>query len=299
MMNSEINTIKSILNKAYPKFYVNSVLDLGNYYIVNLQKNGLNVDEFVLDSLYKVDKKTKKVSSFTLAENRKAYLNALKNPLYLKNRDDSKMELKHYGTPRHSGRYPWGSGKRPKQRLERSKDEDDDFIVSGSRVVSSARSTISKKKEKKGKEKEKSPIQKATDAVKEDTAYRKALAENQRTRHPKLSPNDLTTAATKFKDASNYMDSVSKGVSSAWNDLHNAKYRNEDRSKNVKDLSNAELQNVIARIKLEQEYNRITMPQKKSGYDRTMAALSVIGTAATVTATGLSIAAGVKALRRQ
>ena len=297
MMSSEINTIKNILNKAYPKFYVNSVLDLGDYYVVNLQKNGLNADEFVLDSLYKVDKKTKKVSSFTPAENRKAYLNALKNPLYLKNRDESKMELKHYGTPRHSGRYPWGSGKRPKQRLERSKNEDDDFIVSGSRVVSGARSTVSK--EKKQKESEKSPVKKKTDAIKEDTAYRKALAENQRIRNPKLSPDNLTTAATKFKDASKYMVDVSNGVSSAWNDLHNAKYRNKDRSKKVKDLSNAELQNVIARIKLEQEYNRITMPQKRSGYDKTMAALSVIGTAATVTATGLSIAAGVKALRRQ
>lgn len=32
--------------------------------------------------------------------------------------------LVHYGTPRHSGRYPWGSGKRPKQRLEQSKNEE-------------------------------------------------------------------------------------------------------------------------------------------------------------------------------
>ena len=294
-----INDVIKSFKQTNPSFYVNSILDLGTYYVVNLQKNSSNPENFILDNLYKMDKKTKKVESFVIDDDRKAYLNALKNPLYLKNRDDSKMELKHYGTPRHSGRYPWGSGKRPKQRLERSKDEDDNFIVSGSRVVSSARSTISKKKEKKGKEKEKSPIQKAADAVKEDTAYRKALAENQRIRHPKLSPNDLTTAATKFKDASNYMDSVSKGVSSAWNDLHNAKYRNKDRSKKVKDLSNAELQNVIARIRLEQEYNRITMPQKKSGYDKTMAALSVIGTAATITATGLSIAAGVKALKKQ
>lgn len=294
-----INDVIKSFKQTNPSFYVNSILDLGTYYVVNLQKNSSNPENFILDNLYKMDKKTKKVESFVIDDDRKAYLNALKNPLYIKNRDDSKMELKHYGTPRHSGRYPWGSGKRPKQRLERSKDEDDDFIVSGSRVVSSARSTISKKKEKKGKEKEKSPIQKATDAVKADTAYRKALAENQRTRHPKLSPDDLTTAATKFKDASKYMVDVSNGVSSAWNDLHNAKYRNKDRSKKVKDLSNAELQNVIARIKLEQEYNRITMPQKKSGYDKTMAALSVIGTAATVTATGLSIAAGVKALRRQ
>lgn len=156
-----------------------------------------------------------------------------------------------------------------------------------------------KKNKKNSSNTPKSDTAKATDAIREDTAYRKALAENQRIRNPKLSPDKLTTAATKFKDASKYMDDVSKGVSNAWNDLHNAKYRNKDRSKEVKDLSNAELQNVIARIKLEQEYNRITMPQKKSGYDKTMAALSVIGTAATMTATGLSIAAGVKALKKQ
>ena len=31
----------------------------------------------------------------------------------------SKRFLKHYGTPRHSGRYPWGSGKNPRQSLNR------------------------------------------------------------------------------------------------------------------------------------------------------------------------------------
>ena len=31
----------------------------------------------------------------------------------------SKQYLKHYGTPRHSGRYPWGSGKNPRQSLNR------------------------------------------------------------------------------------------------------------------------------------------------------------------------------------
>ena len=28
------------------------------------------------------------------------------------------MELMHYGTPRHSGRYPWGSGENPYQHEE-------------------------------------------------------------------------------------------------------------------------------------------------------------------------------------
>lgn len=30
-------------------------------------------------------------------------------------------EIYHYGTKEHSGRYPWGSGDRPKQRLESGK----------------------------------------------------------------------------------------------------------------------------------------------------------------------------------
>lgn len=293
-----VNDVIKSFKRTNPNFYVNSILDLGTYYVVNLQKNSSNPENFILDNLYKMDKKTKKVESFVINDDRKAYLNALKNPLYLKSRDGSETELMHYGTPRHSGRYPWGSGKRPKQRLERSQNkDDDDFIVSGSRTVSSARSTVSK--EKKQKESEKSPKKKATEALKEDTAYRKALAENESLKKMKISSADLAKSAGHFKGAASSMESVSKGVSNAWEDLHNAKYRNKDRSKEVKDLSNAELQNVIARIKLEQEYNRITMPQKKSGYDKTMAALSVIGTAATVTATGLSIAAGVKALRRQ
>lgn len=139
----------------------------------------------------------------------------------------------------------------------------------------------------------------ATEVLKADTEYRKARAENEALRHPKTSSADLAKAAGHFKGAASSLETVSKGVGNAWEALHNAKYRNEDRSKNVKDLSNAELRSTIERIKLDQEYNRITMPQKSKGYDRTMAALSVIGTAATVTATGLSIAAGVKALRKE
>ena len=136
----------------------------------------------------------------------------------------------------------------------------------------------------------------ATEALKADTAYRKALAENEALRHPKISYTGLTKAVDQFKGAATSLETVSKGVSNAWEALHNAKYRNEDRSKNVRELSNAELRNAIERIKLDQEYNSLTMPQKSKGYDRTMAALSLIGTAATVTATGLSIAAGVKAI---
>ena len=36
--------------------------------------------------------------------------------VYIDDADDE--ELMHYGTPRHSGRYPWGSGENPYQRTE-------------------------------------------------------------------------------------------------------------------------------------------------------------------------------------
>ena len=32
--------------------------------------------------------------------------------------DPDNEELQHYGTPRHSGRYPWGSGKNPYQHQD-------------------------------------------------------------------------------------------------------------------------------------------------------------------------------------
>lgn len=110
---------------------------------------------------------------------------------------------------------------------------------------------------------------------------------------------DLAKASGHFKGASSTIDNVSNGISKAWDNLHNAKYGHEDRSKDVSNLTNAELRQAIERIKLNQEYNKITMPSKTKGYDRTMAALAVLGSMATVTATGLSIAAGVKSLRKK
>lgn len=103
-------------------------------------------------------------------------------------------------------------------------------------------------------------------------------------------------AAADTRTASQQMNKVSDGISKAWDNLHNSKYKGEDRSKDVRGLSNEELRRVIERIELDQKYNKLTMPPKSKGYDKTMAALAVLGSIATVTATGLSIAAGVKQL---
>ena len=40
-------------------------------------------------------------------------------------------ELYHYGTPRHSGRYPWGSGKDPYQRNKSLKSTIDNLRKQG------------------------------------------------------------------------------------------------------------------------------------------------------------------------
>jgi len=112
-----------------------------------------------------------------------------------------------------------------------------------------------------------------------------------------MSSQDTAKAASYFKGASSLTGEVSKGVDKAWGALHDLKYGNEDRSKNVRGLTNEELRRTIERIKLDQEYNKLTMPPKSQGYDRTMAALGALGSVMAVTATGLTVAAGFKKLR--
>ena len=121
-------------------------------------------------------------------------------------------------------------------------------------------------------------------------------------RYPKGSgehPKEYAKAAGNFKGAASSIKSVSSGISDAWESLHQMKYANKDRSKKVKDLSNAELKQVIERIKLDQEYNKLTMPSKSKGYDRTMAALSALESSMNIASTGMSFIAGVQNLKRK
>lgn len=138
---------------------------------------------------------------------------------------------------------------------------------------------------------------KATEDIETYNKYRKAVSDKEAAEQ--VSSAELAKASGHFKGASSTIDNVSNGIGKAWDNLHNAKYGHEDRSKEVSSLTNAELKQAIERIKLNQEYNKITMPSKTKGYDKTMAALAVLGSMATVTATGLSIAAGVKSLRKK
>lgn len=200
----------------------------------------------------------------------------------------SKEEFSYRNSLFHGGpgshRFPPGSGKRPFQHVK----------------------GFFKKRKYKAKHME-SKDKKRTDKVekKSEPKDKKETVENTEvktdSKPKKEAPGsaEFTKASTSARVAAKGIDDVSKGVDKAWNSLHNAKYGNEDRSRHVRGLTNEELRRTVERIRLDQEYNKLTMPPKSKGYDRTMAALAVLGSVATVTATGLSIAAGVQALRKK
>lgn len=63
---------------------VNSILDLGEYYVVSMVPKSMPKDDFMVDGLFRIDKKFTSISPFLLDMNREKYLNALKKPLYIR-----------------------------------------------------------------------------------------------------------------------------------------------------------------------------------------------------------------------
>ena len=63
---------------------VNSLLDLGDYYVVSMVPKIMPKDDFMIDGRFKVDKKISKIEGFSTNMDRDKYLKALKNPVYLR-----------------------------------------------------------------------------------------------------------------------------------------------------------------------------------------------------------------------
>lgn len=63
---------------------VNSVLDLGDYYVVSMVPRNMPKDDFMIDGRFKLDKKLTKIEGFNTDMDREKYLKALKNPVYLR-----------------------------------------------------------------------------------------------------------------------------------------------------------------------------------------------------------------------
>lgn len=212
-------------------------------------------------------------------------------------------------SPESSGETSDVKFKKPKPRLEAPKEESKKdskkYVDTTAEEVVNTKTDKKEKNKKEYKENSEPSFEKsydqetATKVVKADTEYRKAVKENAEVQNKTPTSVEFTKAANATRQAATGIDTVSRGVDKAWDSIHNAKYGNEDRSRYVRGLTNEELRRTIERIKLDQEYNKVTMPPKSKGYDRTMAALAILGSMATVTATGLSIAAGVQSLKKR
>ena len=58
---------------------INSILDLGDYYVVSVCPKNIKINETFEGGLFKVDKAIKTVQPFAVDSDRKKYLSALKN----------------------------------------------------------------------------------------------------------------------------------------------------------------------------------------------------------------------------
>lgn len=63
---------------------VNSVLDLGDYYVVTMVPKNMPKDDFMIDGRFKIDKKLNKIEGFNSEMDREKYLKALKSPVYVR-----------------------------------------------------------------------------------------------------------------------------------------------------------------------------------------------------------------------
>ena len=214
------------------------------------------------------------------------------NKLTTTNKGSNELAVKNQETESNdpNWRYADVKFKKPKPRLEEGT------------LVGEVQDS-NKKKEKDNKKQEYINVKPVKDKENKDkqdipeVEYQQPIKEKQK-KDP-MSSQDTAKAASYFKGASSLTGEVTKGIDKAWNSLHDLKYADEDRSKNVRGLTNEELRKTIERIKLDQEYNRITMPPKSKGYDRTMAALGALGSVLAVTATGLTIVAGAKKIKER
>lgn len=105
-------------------------------------------------------------------------------------------------------------------------------------------------------------------------------------------PN-ISLAERTARDVKSTTDDLVNGTTKILNNMKsNRKMKN-----NAKGLSNDELRERIARIRLEKEYNQLTANDINTGYDKTMRVLNTLGTAVSVGAGVVSIIAGVKNMK--
>ena len=206
--------------------------------------------------------------------------------------------LVHYGTPMHSGRYPWGSGERPRQRLEGIGNDPRSF-----RLTSEEKKLI-RKATRSDYDGTKSSLSKS-----EKKALRRALAKQdayrQAKRNARQERRDAKVAAKeakRIKDAQREEEIRRSKEEAAAKKAEETKRQvdaeraaaiaNGDRSEILKlfnELSNAELRTAIERINFKEQMSRIPQEQTRKGKSllestlpKLKAASELIGTVYTI-----------------
>lgn len=175
-----------------------------------------------------------------------------------------KEELYHYGTPERSGRYRWGSGDRPYQRLEKD----------------SLNRSFGRTFERAGDKKKIAARVKRREIA--DKAF--SRTEKQGKDKPNISPAE--SAVKNTKRIVDDTGSIARKISDMSNRKKDAALR-EKFQKEASGMSNNELQSIINRMNLEDSYVNVKSRRYSRGKSK---ALEVIDIAGDVASVGLSVA---------
>ena len=180
----------------------------------------------------------------------------------------NKYELYHVGMPRRSGRYPWGSGDRPYQRLGTRRYENEDGTLTEAGKARYAKD-IQRNKQKK----------------------RKDRADEESLRDPsRWVKEDLT----RVKNATDSASQLTRKIQDAKNKSNSSK------KYDLSSMSDAELRSHINRMQMEEQYTRLMSNRSesvKTGHDYVDSALSIAGDVLTVTSSAVGLALAIHQLK--
>lgn len=161
-------------------------------------------------------------------------------------------ELYHEGKPRRSGRYPWGSGKRPYQHG----------------VASYKKPWFNVKK---ASAPELPQPKMGTFNVSDFTNKAKKVGDKLLVDDVKMGKgrDNITRGEKLAKDASTIVNETNKVYQSTKNIINRKKAEeaNKQRQKKIKDMSDSDLRKEIERMSLEKRYNELSNDKISSGHD--------------------------------
>lgn len=193
---------------------------------------------------------------------------------------ENKNVLIHYGTPRHSGRYPWGSGARPYQ----SGGGPAGGIRKKKVTSDSGRTSSSKPK-------------KASELSDEElTAYNKRRAKEEQYKKYKKSEEEKDTRLNTASEIANITNRTTSNLEKAVNDAYREQHQLEKAQKDLSNMSDDELRRIVNRMNMENQYRNLTPAEVTKNEKIVKQAIASIGALTAITAASLDIAVKLKEL---